>query len=182
MLGEKWEKYQFELKTSLAEVNLGALDEAILAIREIIRSNNTLWAIGNGGSAATASHFCVDMSKGCASRLGESVRSIPLMDLVPIQSAWSNDDSYDVALEKSLQNFARNGDLLFAISGSGNSTNVLNAIKVAKNSKMVTVGLTGFNGGLMSRVVDIEVNIPSTNMQIIEDAHHAICHFISLEV
>jgi D-sedoheptulose 7-phosphate isomerase len=104
------------------------------------------------------------------------------MDLVPIQSAWSNDNSYEVALEMSLRNFLRRGDIVFAISGSGNSINILNSLKAAKDLEVETVGLTGFKGGQMSSLVSLEINVPSDDMQIIEDAHHAICHYISREI
>jgi D-sedoheptulose 7-phosphate isomerase len=80
------------------------------------------------------------------------------------------------------KNFADEGDLLFAISGSGNSVNILNTLIAAQELGVEAVGLTGFSGGQMSGLVDIEVNVPSNDMQIIEDVHHAICHFISREI
>lgn len=177
-----WNKYSFDLNQALHKVNPKSLEDSLNRIRKIVGTERTIWVIGNGGSAATASHFCVDLSKGSATRIQSNIRAIPLMDMVPIQSAWSNDNSYIVALEMSLRNFARSGDILFAISGSGNSANILNALKAAGEIGVKTIGLTGFNGGQMSRHVEIEINVPSNDMQIIEDAHHAICHFISREI
>jgi D-sedoheptulose 7-phosphate isomerase len=182
MIKSNWNKYHSELNQALLEASLNKIENAVASIRKIVGTNSTVWVIGNGGSAATASHFCVDLSKGCAIRIKNTIRAVPLMDLVPIQSAWSNDNSYGVALEMSVRNFARHGDILFAISGSGNSSNVLNALTAAKDLGVETIGLTGFNGGQMSGLLNIEINIPSSDMQIIEDAHHAICHFISREI
>ena len=182
MIEVNWSKYHSDLNAALLGTSLTELENVINLIRKVAGSSRTVWVIGNGGSAATASHFCVDLSKGCAIRIDKSIRAVPLMDLVPIQSAWSNDNSYAVALEMSIRSFARSGDILFAISGSGQSSNILNAILAAKDLEIETIGLTGFNGGKMSSLVDIEVNVPSEDMQIIEDAHHAICHFISREI
>jgi len=177
-----WSKYQSDLSGALFGVSLPNIESALAIFREIADTDRTIWVIGNGGSAATASHFCVDLSKGCATRIQKTIRALPLMDLVPIQSAWSNDESYVMALELSLRNFARVGDILFVISGSGNSVNVLNALKAAKELGVYTIGLTGFGGGQVSNLVDLEINAPSTDMQIIEDAHHAICHYISRQI
>ncbi len=182
MITNNWANYCRQLESSITRVDTTALKRAIDAIRLLAGGPGTIWAIGNGGSASTASHFSVDLSKGCAIRIENTIRAVPLMDLVPIQSAWSNDNSYGVALEMSVRNFARSGDILFAISGSGNSTNILNALTAAKELGVETIGLTGFNGGQMSSLLNIEVNVPSSDMQIIEDAHHAICHFISREI
>ena len=182
MICDNWQDYCSQLEKAISNVNTEMIGKAIELIRNRAGGSATIWVVGNGGSAATASHFCVDLSKGCAQRIGSSIRAVALMDLVPIQSAWSNDNSYGIALEMSVRNFARSGDLLFAISGSGNSSNILNALTAANDLKLETIGLTGFNGGQMSGLVGIEINVQSDDMQIIEDAHHAICHFISREI
>jgi D-sedoheptulose 7-phosphate isomerase len=182
MSTNSWNKYNSDLNEALRSVSLEKIESSLILFRKVVGASGTVWVIGNGGSAATASHFCVDLSKGCATRIQESIRAIPLMDLVSIQSAWSNDSSYEVALEMSLRNFARNGDILFAISGSGNSINILNSLKAANELGIETVGLTGFKGGNMSSLLSLEINVPSDDMQIIEDAHHAICHYISREI
>jgi D-sedoheptulose 7-phosphate isomerase len=177
-----WNKYHSDLNKALLEVSHNCLEDSLTLLRKVVGTDRTIWVIGNGGSAATASHFCVDLSKGCSTRIQKTIRAVPLMDMVPIQSAWSNDESYGVALEMSLRNFARSGDILFAISGSGNSTNILNALKAAPDLEVETLGLTGFKGGQMSGLLNLEINVASDDMQIIEDVHHAICHFISREI
>jgi D-sedoheptulose 7-phosphate isomerase len=181
-INKSWSKYLNDLSESYLAIKEEKLIEAVLNIRRIAGTNNSIWIIGNGGSAATSSHFSVDLSKGTSLRLGKTLKAIPLMDLVPIQSAWSNDFSYAQALEKTLRNFAQAGDLLFVISGSGNSENLVNAIKAAKEIDMKCLGLTGFSGGKISALLDLEINVPSNDMQIIEDAHHTVCHFISREI
>jgi D-sedoheptulose 7-phosphate isomerase len=177
-----WSTYLSILNEALGSVSVRKIESVLTLFRKVVGTNKTIWVIGNGGSAATASHFCVDLSKGCAKRIEKTIRAIPLMDLVPIQSAWSNDNSYGVALEMSLRNFACSGDIVFAISGSGNSINILNSLRAAKELGLDTIGLTGFKGGKMSSLVNLEINVPSNDMQIIEDAHHAICHYISREI
>ena len=138
--------------------------------------------IGNGGSAATASHFCVDLSKGVSTRIEKSIRAIPLMDLVPIQTAWSNDSSYEDAVGSSIKNFAKHSDVLIAITGSGNSENLIRSCLIAKKLSMTVIGMTGYNGGKITKFLDLEINVPSSDMQVIEDSHHAICHFISKSI
>ena len=98
MMEVNWNKYNSDLNAALLGTNLTDLENVVALIRKVAGSNRTVWVIGNGGSAATASHFCVDLTKGCAIRIDKSIRAVPLMDLVPIQSAWSNDNSYGVAL------------------------------------------------------------------------------------
>lgn len=181
-INESWSKYLSDLSKSYLAINEETVIEVVQSIRRIAGTSNSIWIIGNGGSAATSSHFSVDLSKGASLRLRKSLRAIPLMDLVPIQSAWSNDFSFTLALEKTLQNFARAGDLLFVISGSGNSENLVNAIKAAKELDVKCLGLTGFSGGKISALLDLEINVPSNDMQIIEDSHHILCHFISREI
>jgi D-sedoheptulose 7-phosphate isomerase len=181
-INNSWSKYLKDLSESYLGIKEEKLIEAVLKIRGIVGKNNSIWIIGNGGSAATSSHFSVDLSKGTSLRLGKTLKAIPLMDLVPIQSAWSNDFSYTQALEKTFRNFAQAGDLLFVISGSGNSENLVNAIKAAKEIDVKCIGLTGFSGGKISALLDLEINVPSNDMQIIEDAHHIVCHFISRQI
>ena len=182
MIEPSWKIYGNLLTEAFSTVKSDSIAASITLLRAIVGTEKTVWVIGNGGSAATASHFAVDLAKGCSIRIEKSLRAISLMDLVPIQTAWSNDDSYDVALERTLENFLQPADLVFAISGSGNSKNILNAIVLAKKNGIQTIGLTGFNGGRMSDLLSVEINVNSEDMQIIEDLHLSICHFISREI
>jgi D-sedoheptulose 7-phosphate isomerase len=177
-----WEMYSSEVTSTMSAVDPEKLNKALSWFRRSINDSKTIWIIGNGGSAATSSHFSVDLSKGCALRLNKRVRAIALMDHVPTQSAWSNDTSYEAALANTVDNFAQEGDIVFSISGSGNSMNIVNALVTAKAMKVQTIGLTGFDGGKIGRLADLEINVPSKDMQIIEDVHHIICHYLSREI
>lgn len=176
---ESWKLYAEEVSQVLESVDAISISKAIQAMDSAINANSTIWVFGNGGSAATASHFCVDLSKGAALRSSRIIRAIPLMDLTPIQSAWSNDLSYAEAMSMSLKHHARPGDLVIVISGSGNSPNILNVTQMAHEMNLQVIGMTGFDGGKVRELLDFEIHVPSMDMQVVEDSHHTICHFIS---
>lgn len=136
----------------------------------------TVFTFGNGGSASLASHFVCDLSKGTANGSSPRFRAVALTDNIPVMTAWANDSSYEDIFAEQLATFASPKDVAFAISGSGNSPNVIKALRLAKRSGMATVGITGFSGGRMAELCDARVIVPSNNMQIIEDLHVAIAH------
>jgi len=125
-----------------------------------------------------ASHFACDLGKGTAvpSQNEKRFRVIALTDNVPLMTAWANDNSYEDIFAEQLLNLMVAGDQVFAISGSGNSCNVLRALKAAKASGLSTIGLTGFQGGRMKSLCDHCIVIPSDNMQVIEDFHLSVAH------
>jgi D-sedoheptulose 7-phosphate isomerase len=176
---ESWKLYAEEVSRVLESVDATSISKAVQAIESAINANSMIWVFGNGGSAATASHFCVDLSKGAALRSSRIIRAIPLMDLTPIQSAWSNDLSYAEAMSMSLKHNARPGDLVIVISGSGNSPNILNVTQMAHEMNLKVIGMTGFDGGKVRELLDFEIHVPAMDMQVVEDSHHTICHFIS---
>ena len=136
----------------------------------------TVFVFGNGGSAALASHFACDLGKGTVNGSPKRFRVMALTDNVPLMTAWANDSKYEDIFAEQLANFAVPGDIAFAISGSGNSPNVLNALKVAKQAGATTVGLAGFEGGKMLALCNACIVVPCDNMQIIEDLHLCIAH------
>jgi D-sedoheptulose 7-phosphate isomerase len=138
--------------------------------------NNAVYLFGNGGSAALASHFACDLGKGTVNGSGHRFRVLSLTDNVPLMTAWANDSHYEHIFAEQLENFVCERDVAFAISGSGNSPNVLNALRTARRAGATTVGLTGFRGGQMKSLCDVCVIVPSENMQIIEDLHLCISH------
>ena len=176
---ESWKQYADEVSNVLESIDATSISRVVKEIDSAIQANSTIWVFGNGGSSATASHFCVDLSKGAALRGSRTIRAIPLMDLTPIQSAWSNDLSYAEAMAMSLKHHARTGDLVIVISGSGNSLNILNVTQMAHELKLKVIGMTGFDGGEVRKLLDFEIHVPSMDMQIVEDSHHTVCHFIS---
>jgi D-sedoheptulose 7-phosphate isomerase len=139
-----------------------------------------VFIFGNGGSAALASHFACDLGKGTViGKDGQKrFRVMALTDNLPLVTAWANDTSYEQVFAEQLRNFVAAGDVAFAISGSGNSPNVLQALKVAKEARATTIGLTGFEGGKMRSLCDVCVILPSDNMQIIEDFHVSVTHAV----
>jgi len=142
--------------------------------------NRTIFLFGNGGSAALASHFACDLGKGTV-RIGERqkrFRVLALTDNLPLLTAWANDSSYADVFAQQLQNFVEPRDVVFAISGSGNSPNILRALDVARKAGALNIGLTGFGGGKMKNLCDPCIVIPSENMQIIEDLHLSVTHAI----
>lgn len=142
-------------------------------------AGRTVFLFGNGGSASLASHLACDLGKGTAYCNGaERFRVLALTDNLPTLTAWANDSSYEDVFAEQLRNFVRPRDVAFAISGSGNSKNVLNALQVAREAGAITVGFSGFQGGQMKALCDVCVVVPSNNMQIIEDLHLAMAHSI----
>jgi D-sedoheptulose 7-phosphate isomerase len=136
----------------------------------------SIFLFGNGGSAALASHFACDLNKGTVNGSKKRFRVMALTDNVPLMTAWANDSKYEDIFAEQLANFARRGDIAFAISASGNSPNVLRALNTAKNMGAMTIGLTGFAGGQMRPLCDACVVVPCDNMQIIEDLQLCVAH------
>jgi len=133
---------------------------------------------GNGGSAALASHLACDLGKGTAVNGIRRFRVLSLTDNIPVITAWANDASYEDIFAEQLRSFVEKGDIVLAISGSGNSSNVLNGLRVARELKAYTIGLTGYQGGKMKDLCDLCLIVPSDNMQFIEDLHVCISHAI----
>jgi len=154
--------------------------ERVEQVAEILvqayESQRTVFLFGNGGSAALASHFACDLGKGTVNGSKKRFRVMALTDNVPLITAWANDSHYDDIFSEQLANFAAPGDVAFAISGSGNSPNVLKALRAAKQAGSITTGLTGFSGGKMLELCDACIVVPCDNMQIIEDLHLCVAH------
>ena len=171
--------------SDLARV-LGALDvgqiqrvrDRISALRE---RGGTLFLCGNGGSAATATHMANDLGKGASLAATRRFRVVALTDNAPWITALANDVSYDVVFAEQLRNLGSPGDGLLAISGSGNSPNVLNAVEVAKEVGMETYAFTGFGGGRLAPACDLAIVADSDHRGRMEDAHtvlmHVMCYY-----
>jgi D-sedoheptulose 7-phosphate isomerase len=171
----------FELyQRVVAALPHSAIEQAIAELVRAYEDGKTVFIFGNGGSAALASHFACDLGKGTV--IGNNghkrFRVMALTDNVPLITAWANDSCYELIFAQQMQNFVTAGDLAFAISGSGNSPNVLRALEVARDARATSIGLAGFKGGKMRNLCDVCVTVPSDNMQIIEDFHISITHAI----
>jgi D-sedoheptulose 7-phosphate isomerase len=164
----------------LANLPHGAIGQATGELVRAYDEGKSVFIFGNGGSAALASHFACDLGKGTV--IGNNghrrFRVMALTDNVPLMTAWANDSCYEQIFAEQLRNFVASGDVAFAISASGNSPNVLQALEVAREAHATTVGLTGFDGGKMKSWCDVCVVLPSHNMQIIEDFQLSVAHAV----
>ena len=167
----------FELLSQIIRnLPFGQVDEVSEVLFHAYEKQSTVFVFGNGGSAALASHFACDLAKGTVNGGKKRFKVMALTDNVPLMTAWANDSHYEDIFSEQLSNFARNGDVAFAISASGNSPNVLKALTAAKQSGLTTTGLTGFSGGRMLPLCDACIVVPCDNMQIIEDLHLCVAH------
>lgn len=171
--------YQKQLADALARMPLDRVAEAAAWLAEARDAGRQIFVCGNGGSAATASHFVCDVLKGCSYGREKRFRILALHDNLPTLTAYSNDVSYEQALAEPLKNYARPGDVLLALSGSGNSPNVLRAVEWANANGLRTIGLTGRDGGRLGRMVQLEIRVPDTHMGRIEDGHMIACHMLA---
>jgi D-sedoheptulose 7-phosphate isomerase len=145
---------------------------------EAFERGSTVFLAGNGGSAANASHFGQDLAKGTLASMEarRRFRVVPLTDNIGFITALANDEGYEAIFEQQLRNLARPGDLLVAISGSGNSPNVLRAVSYARSIGMKTIGVTGFDGGKLKQIADEGVHIPVDDMGMTEALHSVVFH------
>lgn len=170
--------YLDELRAVLASLDVDAVDAVIQALLRAYRDGRTVFVVGNGGSASTASHFACDLGKNVTAPGQRRFRVMTLTDNVAALTAWANDTAYDRVFAEQLENFVAPDDVVVAISGSGNSPNVLEAMKVARARGATTVGLIGFRGGRLASRCDLSIVVPWDQMDQIEDAHLALQHLI----
>lgn len=171
----------FELyKEVIAQLPYSAIDEIAEELLRCYMSGKSVFIFGNGGSAALASHLACDLGKGTVVNGNSQARFrvVALTDNVPLMTAWANDSCYERIFAEQLQNLLSIGDMALAISGSGNSPNILAGLEAARAVGGTTIGLTGFQGGKMRALCDYCVVVPSSNMQIIEDLHLGVAHAI----
>lgn len=151
-------------------------ERMIAALIEAYHEKRNVFVMGNGGSGSTASHWACDINKGCSFGKRNRFRMICLNDNIPTMLAYANDISYNDVFVEQLMNFFVPGDAVIAISGSGNSPNVLRAIEYANKNEGTTIGLCGFRGGKLRNMVDIPVLVDIDDMQKIEDTHMIVVH------
>jgi D-sedoheptulose 7-phosphate isomerase len=172
------ESYFRLLSTTAGQLPFEAIEEVAATLVQAYESERTIYLFGNGGSAALASHLACDLGKGTVNGSKKRFRAMSLTSNEAMMTAWANDSNYHDIFAEQLANFVSPGDVAFAISCSGNSANVLNALRVARQARATTVGLAGFQGGKMKELCDKCLIIPSDNMQIIEDLHLCAAHAV----
>jgi D-sedoheptulose 7-phosphate isomerase len=172
------QEYKSKLMNALESLDLDAVSRAIEILAEARDNKRQIFVCGNGGSAASASHFVCDMVKGASFNRDSRFRIMALTDSVPIITAYSNDAGYECVFAEQLKNFAQPGDVFMAISSSGNSPNVLSAIAYANSIGCETIALTGRDGGKLGPMAKLQIRVAEPHMGRIEDGHMVVCHMI----
>ncbi len=174
------DRYLDEVAEMVKALPRDDIRKAADAIRKARDGGLRVFIMGNGGSAATASHMACDLTKTSIADGEKRIKAIALTDNVPLITAWANDLAYEDAFAEQLRNLVEPGDLVIAISGSGNSGNVLKAVQLAKDAGARTVGFTGRPGGKLRALVDISVVVPSGRIEQAEDGHMILDHVIAV--
>jgi D-sedoheptulose 7-phosphate isomerase len=174
--------YLDRLKALIDTLDLDAFDQMVNHILEAYQRRARIFVMGNGGSGATASHLACDINKGCCIDLDNKFKVICLNDNIPTMLALANDIAYEVVFEEPLKNFFNPGDLVIGISGSGNSENVLRAVRYASDHQGLTIGWSGFGGGKLAEMVDLPLVVASHDMQQVEDIHMIFTHMLMQSV
>ncbi len=176
------DQYLASLSAMLTATPREPILEIEQALWETYQRDGTIIVCGNGGSAATASHFACDLAKWTVSEGQRRVRALALTDNVPVMTAWSNDTAYEQVFVEQLINLYRPGDTLVAISGSGNSPNALRVVEWAAAQGLPTIGMSGFGGGKLAGLVQHSLVVPSRLMPEVEDVHMALCHGLAVSL
>ena len=172
--------YMQYLASVLKSISLTDIEKFVEVLLEARERGSSIFFIGNGGSAATASHFANDIAIGTRT-YEKPFRAISLCDNQAVITAIANDDGYEKIFSQQLQVLLKKQDVVVAISASGNSPNLLDAIDTAKKMNTITVGISAFDGGKMKEMVDISVHVPTEKGEYgpAEDAHMVLDHLIS---
>ena len=178
---KNYEKYFIE---SLSLVNENQVEKVIDLIMHQYERNNKIFVIGNGGSAANASHFAQDLAKGTRKNTEtvKRIKALSLTDNLPFITALGNDDGYETIFEQQLRTFANEGDVLLSISGSGNSPNIIKAVEWANKNNIKTIGVSGFDGGKLKKICDFKLHVELHDMATVESIHSYIFHYIILSL
>lgn len=171
--------YSKELQEVLAGLDVEKIETVIGILQRARLDGRLVFIIGNGGSASTASHFVCDLTKNTRRDGSPLVRAVCLGDNLASLTAYANDEGYERVFSGQLANLVSSDDVLIAISTSGNSKNVLHAVEVAKVHKALTIGFTGADGGQLSRMVDVNLYVPSDRIEYVEDVHLILEHMIT---
>jgi len=174
--------YLEKLTDSLKELSLDDIAEVAETIYQGYLNGCQVFIMGNGGSASTASHFACDLGKGTIVLGKPRFRVISLNDNVALMTALSNDFGYENIFVEQLTNLLNPGDIVIAITASGNSENILRAVEYAKSKGAITIGFIGFGGGKLRSMADLSIVISSRNYGRVEDVHlileHLICQYL----
>ena len=177
--GDLVDAYLKELEQVVRDMPRDAIWEVIHVLMDAWRRGSQIFLLGNGGSAATASHMTNDLNKYTIVPGQARFKAMSLADNIPLMTAWGNDTAYENIFVEQMRNFLEPGDVAIGISASGNSPNVLKALQYARDQGAIAVGLTGRNGGALRHVVDYCILVPSDHIGQQEDAHMILDHLIA---
>ena len=170
------------LAEARAVLDEGYLREALAQIIPVFEraraDGRTIFFFGNGGSASTSAHFVTDIAKDTWNGKGPRFRCVSLADNVDTLTAWANDADFTRVFSEPLRSLGRAGDVAVGISGSGDSPNVLEGVRAARELGLTTIGLTGRRGGKLKGMVDVALIVPSDSMQHIQDVHLVFLHVL----
>jgi D-sedoheptulose 7-phosphate isomerase len=179
---ENFKNYFNRLKDTLNNLNLDAIEKIVDALLKCREDGRTMFIFGNGGSAANASHIAGDFLKGISYGMEKRFKVLSLVDNIAGTTAITNDLSYDEVFIEQLRTFLVPGDVVIGISGSGNSENVVKALKWAADNGGKTIAMVGYKGGRLADIAEIVVHAPVNDMEITEDVHAIIFHSIKQEI
>ncbi|MCL2676416.1 MAG: SIS domain-containing protein [Streptococcaceae bacterium] len=172
------ETYYKELKATIDKFDVTELDKVMNVLYDAYENEATIYTCGNGGSASTASHMMNDFNKGISYDLEKKWHITCLNDNIATIMAIANDDSYDKVFSKQLEGNIKKGDVLLAISGSGNSANIIEAVNEAKKAGATVIGMTGYTGGKLYEMSHVHMHVDINDMQITEDLHLTFNHMM----
>ena len=175
---ERIQEYISHLQGVLEHLSLADVRQSIDLVMEAYQADQQIFIIGNGGSASTASHIANDLSKGTSLPGVRRFRAISLTDNVATMTAWSNDLCYEDVFVEQLKGLVNPGDLVIGISASGNSENIIRAVRHAKAIGCKTIGWTGFGGGKLRQLADVSVVVDSHDYGPVEDVHLILNHIL----
>ena len=173
------ENYFKGLHKAIDKVQTEEIEKVIQKLVEVYERNGDVYIFGNGGSASTASHFVNDFNKGLCKNTSKKFKLHCLNDNVSSVLAIANDISFNDIFKEQLKNFLKKEDVVIAISGSGNSKNVIAAIEYANAIGAETIGLVGYDGGAIRKIAKNCIHVPVNDMQKVEDVHLMLNHLIS---
>jgi len=174
---QKWlQDYLKAQHAAFDSIPMESVADIVRLLRSALDEDRQVFVFGNGGSAANASHFVTDLGKGASDKLGKPFRCMSLNDNVSWMTALGNDYAYDEIFSRQLRNYGKPGDLVLAMSVSGNSPNLVKALDWAKQNGLVTVALVGAKRGRLAEIADQVIVINDTHYGRVEDAHMGICH------
>jgi D-sedoheptulose 7-phosphate isomerase len=175
---EEIRNYLTGVQQTLDHLSLNNIADAVAILHEARVNRRQIFIMGNGGSASTASHFVCDLAKNTRVPGWPDFRVLGLSDNMAVLSAYANDEGYKNVFSNQLASFVQARDVVIGISTSGNSDNVLEAIKLANHVGAKTIGFTGFNGGRLAQLVELDLHVPSDCIEQVEDIHLMLEHLI----